>query len=327
MHQKLTVSPIYRCPALREIIQDFWNQGGGCLELSIDATDEVVASVCHFVHFGLLSLPVLTSHQLELLRVSSELGMFSFQHTIEEAIEQLLTRENIEEIVQYCESFGFSTLLRACSTFLQTGKVANHIRLQVGTDGNPNNVSLKNAIYESLQDVSELLMKAPTNSSTSQKSNVSKPMPVEVAPVSIQYSNTSSSMLPAEDYSFQEYDRSMEDMDDSYKFELDSDLYMDESTSSFANSHMGGGKAGKPKSGGIYSLLLKGQKGGGAVDTGVKPLRNDQVPGKLMEKAKPNAAAKPKTSTGHHEAFAMPQEYNQDMSLKPSKPKPETLKK
>jgi hypothetical protein len=36
----LTSCDQLRCPGLRIIISDFWNQGGGTLELSIDASDE-----------------------------------------------------------------------------------------------------------------------------------------------------------------------------------------------------------------------------------------------------------------------------------------------
>ena len=314
-----------RCPALREIIQDFWQQGGGCLELSIDASDEVVASVCHYIHHGLLALPGLTKHQLELLRVSSELGMLGFQHSVEEAIEQLLVRDNVREIAHFSESFGFNGLVKACSNFMQTGKVANHIRLQVGTEGNPNNISLKNAIYESLHDVSELLMK-PTTTAT-------KPNPTFQSVPAMEFSVQDTHMSFAED-DFT-LNNSLYDTNASYRVDSDSDQYQHHSHSLGYSNHSAS-KTSKPKSGGIYSLLLQGKSGSEAVEAGLKPLRNDQVPGRAMEKPKPVtghkdaksiAKTKHKLEESSDDLFAMPQEYNRDMSLKPSKPKSEAAKR
>lgn len=151
-----------RCPALRELISGFWDEGGGGLELSINACDEVLASLCRYMHTGLLVLPMALPRQLELLRVSSELGMITLYLSASEALQQKLTMESVPSVISFCAQHAFTDLERACRTFLSTGgRRATVIRYQPSGDLNPQNAYLRDAIFASLQDVNTVLNQHP----------------------------------------------------------------------------------------------------------------------------------------------------------------------
>ncbi len=114
-----------RCPALRELIQDFWGQGGGSLELSIDASDEVVYCVCQYIHSGMVNLPIPQTYQLELLRVASELGMPQYQALLESAIGHLVNHVNVNEILEFSHSYGFEDLAVICERFMEYNDGSN----------------------------------------------------------------------------------------------------------------------------------------------------------------------------------------------------------
>lgn len=152
-----------RCPALREIINGFWDEGGGGLELSIDACDEVLASLCRYMHSSILALPIGLQRQLELLRVASELGMLSLYHAAGEALQQKLTLDSVHEVIAFCAEHEFSDLERLSRTFLSSGgKRATVIRYQTG-ESNPQNAYLRDAIFASLQDVNSVLNQTSTS--------------------------------------------------------------------------------------------------------------------------------------------------------------------
>lgn len=147
---------------MRELISGFWDEGGGGLELSIDACDEVLASLCRYMHTGLLVLPVRLHRQLELLRVSSELGMNSLYLSACEALLQKLTMDCVPAVISFCADHQFSDLERSCRTFLTSGgRRAPVIRYQPAGDQNPQNAYLRDAIFASLQDVNAVLNQHP----------------------------------------------------------------------------------------------------------------------------------------------------------------------
>lgn len=155
-----------RCPALRELINGFWDEGGGGLELSIDACDEVLAALCRYMHTGLLALPIGVHRQLELLRVGSELGMHSLYRAAAEALQQKLTLQSAHVVVAFCAEQGFADLERTARIFISSGgKRATVIRYQNANELNPQNAYLRDAIFASLQDVNTVLAQKPTAAS------------------------------------------------------------------------------------------------------------------------------------------------------------------
>lgn len=147
---------------LRDIIGAFWDEGGGGLELSIDASDEVLACLCRYMHTGLLCLPLRTSRQLQLLRVAMELGMESLFQSVSEALEQRLSMTNVAMVIAFCVENGFEDLERAGRAFLSSGgKHAAVIRFQPAGDANPQSAQLRDAVLTSLQDVNAVLGQHP----------------------------------------------------------------------------------------------------------------------------------------------------------------------
>ena len=148
-----------RCPALRELISGFWDEGGGGLELSIGACDEVLAALCRYMHTGMLSLPLSTERQLELLRVASELGMQSLFEAASVALQQKLTLDSVHTVIAFCAENSFTELERACRSFLSSGgKRATVIRYtSAANELVPQNAFLRDAIFASLQDVNSVL--------------------------------------------------------------------------------------------------------------------------------------------------------------------------
>jgi hypothetical protein len=125
---------VRRCPALRDLVSGFWEEGGGGLELSIDASDEVLACLCRYMHTGLLVLPLRTARRLQLLRVASELGMTGLFSAAEEQVMGKLTLDNVAAVVAFSAEHGFDGLERAGRDFLSSGgkSAVNSIRLSAG---------------------------------------------------------------------------------------------------------------------------------------------------------------------------------------------------
>lgn len=254
-----------RCPALHEIIQGFWEQGGGCLELTIDSSDQVVASVCHFIHSGLLRLPPTVTSQLELLRVSAQLGMDSLQKVVEDAITLRIKRETLPEVLSFCREQHFDNLAAMCQAATQSTKKPV-LRLQSFHENQINNVTLKNAIYESLQDVSAILKQS------------------QDIPESTTTHGGRGGLLREPKSSTTGWIEDSRDIYSDNLFSAASNGPSLDKPSSFASSlspaPTGLSKPGlKPKSGGIYSLLL--QQNGEASSTAT-PLDTAKMPGKVM---------------------------------------------
>lgn len=167
-----------RCPALRELINGFWDEGGGGLELSIDACDEVLAALCRYMHTGMLALPIGVARQLELLRVASELGMHSLYRAASEALQQKLVLGSVHVVIAFCAEHGFADLERTARLFLSSGgKRATVIRYQNANELNPQNAYLRDAIFASLQDVNTVLAQKPAVASA--VASGSQPSPLD----------------------------------------------------------------------------------------------------------------------------------------------------
>ena len=144
---------------MRDLISEFWSSGGGGLELSIEASDEVLACICRYIHTTSIMLPIQLSYQLELLRVANELQMNYLFNSTSEYLVIKLSSINALVIMDYCSKHGFSDLELKCRTYLNTGKkscVANYKNNHEGTTDDAS-INLKNAIYASLQDVNAAL--------------------------------------------------------------------------------------------------------------------------------------------------------------------------
>jgi hypothetical protein len=272
-----------RCPALHEIIQGFWEQGGGGLELSIDSTDQTVASVCHFIHTGMLRAPPQVEAQLELLRVSTQLGMQSLQKAVEYLIAMKLTKENVETVLSFSEELDYPALARSCRAYAKSGKKAQTIRLQVTHEKETTNASLKNAIYESLQDVTSILQQAPVPS----LSTMALESRHNFAGSDSQVSTAGNTRVDNYMQSDRDYDSSMNQHQSSIRSDDHSRNGKGGATSHIPTRTVS--KQLKPKSGGIYALLLQ-QDGGGDTSSVIAPLDANSMPGRVMQEKKPGKA-------------------------------------
>lgn len=125
-----------RCPALRDLVNDFWQQGGGShtaetagsvLELSIDASDEVVETICHYVHYGGLILPPTLTLQLETLKVASELGLLALQDQLEHFLCQDINATNLDTLYQAARENRYRRIEDGCVRFMN-GELQDHRR-------------------------------------------------------------------------------------------------------------------------------------------------------------------------------------------------------
>ena len=111
------------------------------------------------MHTGMLSLPLSTERQLELLRVAFELGMQSLFEAASVALQQKLTLDSVHTVIAFCAENGFTELERVCRSFLSSGgKRATVIRYtSAANELVPQNAFLRDAIFASLQDVNSVL--------------------------------------------------------------------------------------------------------------------------------------------------------------------------
>ncbi len=188
-----------RCPALRELISGFWDEGGGGLELSIGACDEVLAALCRYMHTGMLSLPLSTERQLELLRVASELGMQSLFEAACVALEQKLTLHSVHTVIAFCAENNFVELERAGRSFLSSGgKRATVIRFtSAANELIPQNAFLRDAIFASLQDVNKVLNQPPPSSAAHSSGAVLSGKPTQTVPNYLPPSQSRPQQVPA----------------------------------------------------------------------------------------------------------------------------------
>lgn len=117
-------------------MNDFWQQGGGShtaetagsvLELSIDASDEVVETICHYVHYGGLILPPTLQLQLETLKVASELGLLALQDQMEHFLRQDVCADNLDTLYQAAKENGYRHIEDSCVRFMN-GELQDHRR-------------------------------------------------------------------------------------------------------------------------------------------------------------------------------------------------------
>lgn len=141
---------LHRCPGLRNIIEDLWDSGGGGLELGLDASFATLDSICQFMHTGVFIAPTQYFHQLELIKVVSELEMINLRMEAFEILREQMTEENAPFTMEFAQTFGMYDLESICHQFLQYGKKENVIDVKllpsysVMSPGNGNNRSLSN---------------------------------------------------------------------------------------------------------------------------------------------------------------------------------------
>lgn len=118
-----------RCPSLRAILADFWEEtdGSGGLELSLDASEAVLACVCEYVHTNILLMPpLLYPDQLDVIRVAQQLNMTGLIHDSIEFVAQGSMASNRELIEQYARTNRLMSLVAKCEDFSQ-GLVEDNI--------------------------------------------------------------------------------------------------------------------------------------------------------------------------------------------------------
>lgn len=168
-----------RCPALRDLIGGFWEDGGGGLELSIRACDEVLSSLCRYIHTGMVLLPPSLDKRLQLLRVAAELEMSALYQAIRPALASVLNPQNLSGVLRFAEDNDLPDLQWLCDEFSRSGRANIHeIRfgsplptVQLGSSKcsevtsnalldrshRSSSGSLREAISASLQDVTDAL--------------------------------------------------------------------------------------------------------------------------------------------------------------------------
>ena len=125
-----------RCPSLRAILADFWEEtdGSGGLELSLDASEEVLACVCEYVHTNILLMPpLLYPDQLDVIRVAQQLNMSGLIHDAIEFVAQGSLAANRELVEQYARSNKLMGLVARCEDCAQ-GLVEDHIVVELRVD-------------------------------------------------------------------------------------------------------------------------------------------------------------------------------------------------
>lgn len=287
---------------------------GGQLELAIEVDDDVILSLCQYIHNGLYSFPAQLSSQLELLKLTFELGLKAMQNSCEEFIEQNLTNENAILIIEFCNENNFPDLFKVCNSFLKSGKHSNNIRLQIG-ENNPNNISLKNAIFESLQDVNHLLHSSPAENSSIKKSTLSK----EVTDTKYK-----SSASPLKD------NQKFEEEHLNYDTSIDNIYFTSHHDAAKSVPSSGPQKASKAKSGGIYGLLLQqsSQEFSNIYNEDHIPVAiqvdKSKVPGKVVGEHENIKKSKNSAKISKDDSI---QEFSKTMSLEPTRPKTEHEKR
>lgn len=130
----------FRCPGLRDLIQEFWEQNSGMLEISIETDEEILGGICAYLHTGFLSFPNEVSKLFELYHVVQELQIDDLLQIIERFLElKFRTDPSCTEIIRLAELYG-------CRD-----------RLRLGPHISPKTDELDTAINESLAEVNSIL--------------------------------------------------------------------------------------------------------------------------------------------------------------------------
>jgi WW domain len=154
-----------RCPGLRGILDEFWDAGGGGLELNIDASWDTLNSTCYYIHTSVLIPPVRFLYKLELVKVAMELEMPYLVSLAIENVEQHLTAEYIAVTMEFSEALEIYQLKEFCENFMTAKNSGSSIcNLEVNNVTRANILSkqmnddfdLKSAIVESINAVASL---------------------------------------------------------------------------------------------------------------------------------------------------------------------------
>ena len=258
-----------RCPALRESLENYWNDEANDVEnndeandvenndpllISVNASVDVLASLCKYLHTGIFLPPNDPNKKLELYAVASQLEMPHLASVVSDAIINCLSEDIVDETIEFCKDYSLNELERSCRTF----KVAGHkptIHFNIGaTDSSPGGSALKQAIMASLNDVTELLYKTSPAPATS------------IAKIRTPVKDDTSLIYEDE----AEYDTS------------ESEAYYGSDNLSAANQVTSKKSA---KSGGIYSLLLQSSED---VGTGPVQIGGNTPPGKAKKVIPPS---------------------------------------
>jgi hypothetical protein len=341
-----------RCPALRDLVNDFWQQGGGShtaemagsvLELSIDASDEVVETICHYVHYGGLILPPTLTLQLETLKVASELGLLALQDQLEHFLCQDINGDNLDVLYQAAQENHYRRIENSCVRFMN-GELQDHHReeilqrtlassiqdLNIPSTG----VALRTKDLHDFEDVPDDVLQGTFNQTASRGGNH----------VSETFGGQLTASNPSVDYRImnEEADNYMQSLKMSKKMqEYEQDLQTSETLRHRPNSGHNttvSGAHGKTKSGGIYSLLLgENEDGFGNGDMystnqyGQEVMKDIKRPpsgqGKTAGLANTTAGARKNSSSGGKNVPNLQEFDPSTMSLVPKKEKSEHEKR
>jgi hypothetical protein len=263
-----------RCPLLRGLLESYWSEKNDKdpehLVISIDACPEVLASISNFIHTCAFIIPTTLKRRLELITVSSQLGMDNLFEVASNAVINLLTDDNCIEVLEFAKRMEFHELDSACTSFKSAGNrpIMKFSQNQIETSSN-SSVGLHRAIIASLQDVSDVFLET-SNSNPRSRSNSPTPKQKNITQsnVALQYQDQS------EEYT----SNSRQEIDNIYnKEEIEEiDRIFDKN---IIDEPIQPVKKGV-KSGGIYGLLLQNQN-----TTQIKPTNkqtSSKMPGRVM---------------------------------------------
>lgn len=133
----------YRCPGLRDLIQDFWDQKSGMLEISIETDEEILSGICSYLNTGFLPFPEEIPKLFELYHVVQELQIIDLLRVIEQFLELKHRMDpSSTEIVRLAELYGCRNRLNLVANKFPSGS---------------KNTELDTAISESLAEVNSIL--------------------------------------------------------------------------------------------------------------------------------------------------------------------------
>jgi hypothetical protein len=107
---------------MREIVENFWDGGGGGLDITVGASDEVLATICCYMHTGMVLFPRRIARQMELIRVSIELGVHSLYAVACEHLMRNLTRQAVPIVLAFADEYELDDLHNQCELFAKQGR-------------------------------------------------------------------------------------------------------------------------------------------------------------------------------------------------------------
>lgn len=302
---------------MRDVLEDYWfsesTSSSSGLEISVDASAEILSILVHFIRSSVL-LPLVSplvvdnecSGLLEVLRVASELQMTALAEIV---VSRLVLQMRIAYQLQSTSVEG---------EMQQLLLLAKELGLKY----------LYDKLVELCSNISALpkvkLIETPTTSVRRPSASNSQPLHQE-AEASIQHINAMFAgsatdvpaanypPLPEEDNSFEENDYIMPTIDDHY----------DDTAGSYSQTYASStGRKTKPKSGGIYKLLLEQEQG--RPSTAINPTASKP---KTKQSVKPKT--KPGTASSKSKAKQIPMEefIPKRHSLEPPAPEPSDAQK